>query len=210
MNIYEKLTAIQKDLKASKKETNNFGGYKYRTIESIFEGVKPLLAKNEVTLILSDDLVQIGDRFYVKASAKLIDSEGLVEATAFAREPLTKKGTDESQITGAATTYARKYALTGLFLLDNSENDPDSEEYQKKVRKNTSEQEAKTEAKQDPEFTAAYEDFKGVCADRGLSAAAVARELKLNRKSTAAQFKEATDGLRNLIAQGADLSKWRA
>ena len=114
MNIYEKLTSIQKTLKASKKETNSFGGYKYRTIESIFEGVKPLLAQHDVTLTLSDDLVQVGDRYYIKATAKIFDGEGVIESHAFAREPLTKKGTDESQITGAATTYARKYALTGL------------------------------------------------------------------------------------------------
>ena len=133
MSINEKLTTIQKALKASKKEKNDFGGYMYRTIESIFEALKPLLEKEKVSLTLSDDIVQIGDRYYIKATAKLFDSEGSVEVSAYAREPITKKGTDESQITGAATTYARKYALTGMFLLDNSENDPDSEQYQKKI-----------------------------------------------------------------------------
>lgn len=211
MNIYEKLTAIQKALKASKKETNNFGGYKYRTIESIFEAVKPLLKDNEVTLTLSDDLVQVGDRYYIKATAKLFDNEGLIESHAFAREPLTKKGTDESQITGAATTYARKYALTGLFLLDNSENDPDSEEYQQKVKKNTAkEEEEQKKAKEDPERLAAYEDFKGLCSANGLSAAAVARDLKLSGKSTAEEFKVVIEELTQLIETNQDLSNWRA
>lgn len=208
MNIYEKLTSIQKTLKASKKETNSFGGYKYRTIESIFEGVKPLLAQHDVTLTLSDDLVQVGDRYYVKAVAKIFDGEGVIESHAFAREPLTKKGTDESQITGAATTYARKYALTGLFLLDNSENDPDSDEYQKKIKKNVAKEEKKD--KEDPERMAAYEDFKGLCAKNGLSAAAVARDLKLSGKSSAEEFKVVVEELTQLIETNQDLSKWRA
>lgn len=203
MNIYEKLTGIQKALKASKKEKNDFGGYMYRTIESIFEALKPLLEKEKVSLTLSDDIVQIGDRYYIKATAKLFDSEGSVEVSAYAREPITKKGTDESQITGAATTYARKYALTGMFLLDNSENDPDSEQYQKKIAKNT----AKENKSQD-ERIAAYQDFIGTCKKAKLSAKKVAADLGLSGESTKEEYETATEGLKQLIDTNQDLSKW--
>ena len=203
MNIYEKLTAIQKELKASKKQKNEFGGYMYRTIESIFEALKPLLDKEKVSLTLSDDIVQIGDRYYIKATAKLFDSEGSVEVSAYAREPITKKGTDESQITGAATTYARKYALTGMFLLDNSENDPDSEQYQKKIAKNT----AKENKSQD-ERIAAYQDFIGTCKKAKLSAKKVAADLGLSGESTKEEYETATEGLQQLIDTNQDLSKW--
>lgn len=203
MNINEKLTTIQKALKASKKEKNDFGGYMYRTIESIFEALKPLLDKEKVSLTLSDDIVQIGDRYYIKATAKLFDSEGSVEVSAYAREPITKKGTDESQITGAATTYARKYALTGMFLLDNSENDPDSEQYQKKIAKNT----AKENKSQD-ERIAAYQDFIGTCKKAKLSAKKVAADLGLSGESTKEEYETATEGLKQLIETNQDLSKW--
>ena len=203
MNINEKLTTIQKALKASKKEKNDFGGYMYRTIESIFEALKPLLDKEKVSLTLSDDIIQIGDRYYIKATAKLFDSEGSVEVSAYAREPITKKGTDESQITGAATTYARKYALTGMFLLDNSENDPDSEQYQKKIAKNT----AKEEKSQD-ERIAAYQDFIGTCKKAKLSAKKVAADLGLSGESTKEEYETATEGLKQLIETNQDLSKW--
>lgn len=203
MNINEKLTTIQKALKASKKEKNDFGGYMYRTIESIFEALKPLLEKEKVSLTLSDDIIQIGDRYYIKATAKLFDSEGSVEVSAYAREPITKKGTDESQITGAATTYARKYALTGMFLLDNSENDPDSEQYQKKIAKNT----AKENKSQD-ERIAAYQDFIGTCKKAKLSAKKVAADLGLSGESTKEEYETATEGLKQLIDTNQDLSKW--
>lgn len=208
MNIYEKLTAIQKELKASKKQKNEFGGYMYRTIESIFEGVKPLLDKYKTTLVLTDEIVPVGDRYYIKATAALFDCEvGDLEtcvcSEAYAREPITKKGTDESQITGAATTYARKYALTGMFLLDNSENDPDSEQYQKKIAKNT----AKEEKSQD-ERIAAYQDFIGLCKKAKLSAKKVAADLGLSGESTKEEYETATEGLKQLIDTNQDLSKW--
>lgn len=130
MFIYEKLTAIQKALKAPKNANNDFGKYKYRTIDSINEALKRLLDEHKVSLTLSDEIEMIGDRFYVKSTATLIDFEHSdkcyqVSSVAYAREPDTSKGKDESQITGSAATYARKYALTGLFLLDDSTNDPD-------------------------------------------------------------------------------------
>lgn len=117
------LQTIQHELKAPKGQENKFGGYKYRSCEDIMEAVKPLLDKNEATLTVADDIVLIGDRYYIKATATLWDSKGgemLAQTTAFAREPVAKKGMDESQITGAASSYARKYALNGLFCIDDT------------------------------------------------------------------------------------------
>lgn len=127
MNIYEKLSNIQQELKAPKNQYNSFGGYKYRSCEDILEAVKPLLKKYSCVLRLYDELVNIGDRNYVKATAELtmllVDKDGNVkeekiENTAYAREEESKKGMDGSQITGASSSYARKYALNGLFLID--------------------------------------------------------------------------------------------
>lgn len=128
MTINEKLLQIQMELKVPKSVRNSFGGYKYRTVDMILEKVKPLTEKNKCALILQDDLVLIGERYYVKATAILLDleSDTNVATSAYAREQLERKKSDDSQLTGAASTYARKYALAGLFLLDDSDMDPDS------------------------------------------------------------------------------------
>lgn len=118
MNIQEKLLKIQNELKAPKNQRNSFGNYNYRSCEDILEAVKPLLLSNNLVLTLNDELVQIGDRYYVKATAKLFDDKGEISNTAYAREEEIKKGMDGSQITGASSSYARKYALNGLFLID--------------------------------------------------------------------------------------------
>ncbi|HEV7278870.1 MAG TPA: ERF family protein [Pirellulaceae bacterium] len=120
MSIYEKLVAIQSDLKAPKGQTNSFGGYKYRSCEDILEAVKPLLKAQGLVLCIGDDIVEVGGRVYVRATAMLRDGETSIEVSAFARESETKKGMDESQITGAASSYARKYALNGLFCIDDT------------------------------------------------------------------------------------------
>jgi len=116
----EKLIKIQMELKAPKSQKNNFGNYNYRNCEDIIEAVKPLLLRENCRLIITDDIINIGDRYYVKATAKFSDGESEIIITAFAREPESKKGMDESQITGAASSYARKYALNGLFLIDDT------------------------------------------------------------------------------------------
>ena len=118
--MLEILNKIQCELKAPKTQMNKFGGYAYRSCEDILESVKPLLQKYEVALMLSDEIVQIGARIYVKATAALKGKDGEVSASAYAREPENKKGSDESQITGAASSYARKYALNGLFAIDDA------------------------------------------------------------------------------------------
>jgi hypothetical protein len=118
--ITEKLLEVQAALKAPKSQTNAFGKYKYRSCEDILEAVKPLLKKNGLTLGLSDEIVLIGERYYVRATAKIADGESVMEVTAFAREPQEKKGMDAAQVSGATSSYSRKYALNGLFLIDDT------------------------------------------------------------------------------------------
>ena len=122
------LTQIQTELKAPKGRYNSFGKYKYRSCEDILEAVKPLLAKHEATLFIRDEMVEVGGRVYVKAVAMFTAGEETVAVTAYAREPESKKGMDEAQVTGTASSYARKYALNGLFLIDDTK-DPDTDEY---------------------------------------------------------------------------------
>lgn len=130
MNIYEKLALIQQELKAPKGQYNSFGKYKYRSCEDILEAVKPICAKYKTALVLLDDIKEVSGRFYVMAQAQLYDCEenGQISASAFAREPVEKKGMDDSQITGTASSYARKYALNGLFCIDDTK-DSDTDEY---------------------------------------------------------------------------------
>ena len=117
----KELLIIQQKLKAPKGQLNKFAGYYYRSTSDILEAVKPLLAETSCTLVIRDEIIEVGGRVYVKASAELKPSNGeTVIATAFAREPEDKKGSDPSQITGAASSYARKYALNGLFCIDDT------------------------------------------------------------------------------------------
>lgn len=122
MTIYEKLGMIQQELNCPKKNENKFGGYMYRKAEDILEAVKPLLAKYGCVLTCHDELVNIGERYYIKATAILHDLKdgNCWQTTAYAREEETKKGMDGSQITGASSSYARKYALNGLFAIDDT------------------------------------------------------------------------------------------
>ena len=129
MTINEKLLQIQLELKVPKSKNNKFGGYKYRTAGMILEKVKPLTEKHKTVLLLQDDLVLMGERYYVKSTAILqdLETDANVAISAYAREQLERKKSDDSQLTGAASTYARKYALSGLFLLDDGDDiDPDS------------------------------------------------------------------------------------
>ena len=120
LSIYGKLSRIQTELKAPKGQTNAFGKYKYRSCEDIMEALKPHLAENYLAIILSDELVNIGDRYYIKASATLTNGKEEIINTAYAREEESKKGMDGSQVTGAASSYARKYALNGLLAIDDT------------------------------------------------------------------------------------------
>jgi len=126
-NLYQKILEVQTDLKVEKGQLNKFGGYYYRSCEDILEAVKPLLKKAGLIMTMEDEIVNIGDRFYVKAKVIVNDGEQLIEAAAYAREEETKKGMDGSQITGSASSYARKYALAGLWLVDDGK-DSDSDD----------------------------------------------------------------------------------
>ncbi|EFF6379766.1 ERF family protein [Escherichia coli] len=128
--LYKKLWTIQQTLNAPKNQRNNFGGYSYRSAEDILEAVKPLL--QNITLTLNDEIVLIGDRYYVKATATLSDGEDVIAVTAYAREEESKRGMDSSQLTGATSSYARKYALNGLFCIDDAK-DPDTDAYAKQT-----------------------------------------------------------------------------
>ena len=125
MNLYEKLRAVQSALKAPKGQENKFGGYKYRSCEDILEAVKPLLAQNGLALTISDEVVMVGERYYIRATAMLTDGDQVHSVTAQAREPESRKGMDEAQVTGSSSSYARKYALNGLFCIDDTK-DPDA------------------------------------------------------------------------------------
>ena len=154
----EQLAYIQQNLKAPKGQYNSFGKYRYRSQEDILEAVKPHLAACGATLTLSDELVYLGDRYYVKATATLKDekSGGIIGVTvAYAREEETKKGMDGSQITGTASSYARKYALNGLFLIDDTK-DADTDEYKNEStnKKKNAEAEAVIEDDLDKKITA--------------------------------------------------------
>lgn len=130
--INEKLGQIQSEIRVNKSLHNSFGNYNYRNFESICEAAKPLMQKYKCSLTASDEIVLVADRIYVKATATLTDAESgeSVSVTAFAREAAQKKGMDESQITGSASSYARKYAASGLFLLDDNK-DADTDEYRR-------------------------------------------------------------------------------
>jgi phage antirepressor YoqD-like protein len=145
MNIKEKLSKVQQELKCNKGQYNKFGNYNYRSLEDIQESVKPLLGAYNLALVLADDIVSIGDRYYIKATATLYDceSEETIVTTALARESLDRKGMDDSQITGTASSYARKYCLNGLFAIDDTK-DADTNEYQSQSK--TSPKTTKTKA----------------------------------------------------------------
>lgn len=144
--ILASLLAVQRDLKAPKGQFNSFGKYKYRSCEDIVEAVKPLLNDNGLILTMSDEVVEMGGRVYIKATATVTDivNGDKIEVTAMAREPEEKKGMDTSQITGTASSYARKYALNGLFAIDDTK-DADTEEYAQNVQ--NAPQTAKTSSK---------------------------------------------------------------
>ena len=127
--LFEVLSKIQKEMKAPKSQFNAFGKYKYRSCEDILEAVKPFL--NGTVLYISDEMVLIGERYYLKATATLRNGDDAVSVTAYAREEAEKKGMDSSQITGAASSYARKYALNGLFLIDDTKDSDATNEHGK-------------------------------------------------------------------------------
>lgn len=160
-NLVLKLSKIQKELKAPKNQRNNFGGYNYRSCEDILEAVKPLL--DDLVLTINDDIVSVGDRVYVKATATITDGVNSISNSAFARESLTKKGMDDSQITGSTSSYARKYALNGLLCIDDTK-DADATNTHDKDEKTPAQKAQQTKAENkanfEERFAKMYEYFK--------------------------------------------------
>lgn len=150
----KELITIQSELKAPKSQFNKFGGYKYRKAEDILEAVKPLLAKQKCTLIITDDVVLIGNRIYVKATATIKNEKGECETTnGWAREEESKKGMDGSQITGASSSYARKYALNGLFAIDdNADSDTTNDGQHQEAQQQTQTQQPTAQQSASPQY----------------------------------------------------------
>ena len=138
MGIQEKLMNIQYELKCNKSQYNSFGRYAYRSSEDILEAVKPLLYKYKATLVINDDIVLIGDRFYVKATSKITDIETgeCVESTAFAREDESQKGMSSAQVTGSVSSYARKYSMNALFAIDDNKDADATNTHDKDIKPN--------------------------------------------------------------------------
>ena len=176
MNIKEKLMNIQQELKAPKGQYNSFSNFKYRSCEDILESVKPLLAKYKCVLTISDELVNIGERYYIKATATLadIESEDIESNIAYARESLEKRGMDDSQITGATSSYARKYSLNGLFAIDDTK-DADTDEYHKQT------------TKKDVTYR---EQLIEYCKEKGLNLEEIGKQNGLNKTSKEEDYKK--------------------
>ena len=157
LSINEKLSSVQASIKAPKDKYNDFGKYKYRNAESILEAVKPYLASLGLYMTINDSIEQIGERYYIKATVKITDCETSesIEVSAYAREAEKKSGMDDSQITGSTSSYARKYALNGLFLLDDTK-DADTNEFHKQVQ-----QGEKNEAEKIKEITEELKELYG-------------------------------------------------
>ncbi|ECF2500723.1 recombinase [Salmonella enterica subsp. enterica serovar Virchow] len=143
--FYEQLASIQEHLNAPKNQYNSFGKYKYRSCEDILEGVKPLL--KGLFLSISDEIVLIGDRYYVKATATITDGENKHTATAMAREEESKKGMDSAQVTGATSSYARKYCLNGLFGIDDAK-DADTDEHKQQQNAASEQKQSQSQSQQ--------------------------------------------------------------
>ncbi len=202
MNIYQKLLKIQQELKAPKNMYNSFGNFSYRNCEGILDALKPLLAETKTVILLTDNVSCINNRYYVTATATLVDTESAepqsVSITASAREEETKKGMDGSQITGASSSYARKYALNGLFAIDDVRDSDTTNHYGKDTPKTQS----KTAVKLTPAPTTVdiekHEFVMPSGAHKGKTVKEVAQTDKEYLEKLL-QEKEVSDALKNLI-----------
>lgn len=209
LGIYEKLMHIQTELKAPKDQYNDFGKYKYRSAESILEAVKPLLKAYGVSVTLTDEVCEVCGRVYVKSTATLTDSltGANVAVTAYAREEQTKKGYDEAQLTGACSSYARKYALNGLFLIDDTK-DVDTNEYQaqgqaqpkpKTAKPAPKKAEVQTQPDLPVEVTDSRTELRNFIKANGLDSHAIAEACGLNCESTEQDYADALEYARGLV-----------
>lgn len=189
----EKLIKIQSELKAPKSNYNGFGKFRYRSCEDILEAVKPLLAREKCMLTMTDEVVAITDKVYIKATATIIDLDNKVHCStsAYARESENKKGMDESQMTGTASSYARKYALNGLFLIDDTK-DADTNEFQQTKQKAEQKSKKKTETGKEEWRVKVLKLAK----EKGITAIDLAKKYKLNNSTSAERLKEIYEELK--------------
>lgn len=195
----KELTDIQTELKVPKNQYNSFGKYKYRSLEDITEAVRPHLKAHECTLTMNDDVIVLGNRFYIKATATITNKDGeQVSVSAYAREPETKKGMDDSQITGTASSYARKYACNGLFCIDDSK-DADTDEMhnetkaraQKNKTASTSDSNASTASNRNEHVDELTAEIKKYADEHNMTMREIAKDYSLNNKTaTAERLKE--------------------
>lgn len=178
--MIDKLLKIQIELKAPKNQYNSFGEYRYRSCEDILEAVKPLLKETNSVLLLSDEITEVGERIYVKATATLKDEKDSISVSAFAREVEEKKKLDGSQLTGVASSYARKYALNGLFCIDDTK-DTDTNEYVQKTSQ------AKATEKKEPTYREKVIEF---AKRRNIPFTELAKDYGLNASTTEERFAE--------------------
>lgn len=178
--MIDKLLKIQIELKAPKNQYNSFGEYRYRSCEDILEAVKPLLKETNSVLLLSDEITEVGERIYVKATATLKDEKDSISVSAFAREVEEKKKLDGSQLTGVASSYARKYALNGLFCIDDTK-DAETNEYVQKTSQ------AKATAKKEPTYREKVIEF---AKRRNIPFTELAKDYGLNASTTEERFAE--------------------
>lgn len=186
----ENLLKIQIELKAPKGQYNKFGKYSYRSCEDILEAVKPLCQKYDSVLTLSDDIVQVGERYYVRATATIMCGDKSVSVTGQAREALDKKGMDDSQITGAASSYARKYALNGLFLIDDTK-DADTDENRTERTQRAQKTASKPKAgPKDPNKLTYREKVIILANERGIAIKELMKDYGITKDTTEERFAE--------------------
>ena len=203
MSVYEKLSKVQTELKAPKGQYNNFGKYKYRSCEDILEAVKPLNAKHGVVLTVGDEVVEISNRFYVKATAVFVDIESgeKIINTALAREDDSKKGMDGSQITGTASSYARKYCLNGLYCIDDTK-DADTDEYRAQQERKPQENKPQGSKPQERQYVKVVNGITSVLNSNGAYVGIENLTLEqLEWMLTSEKFAAAHDAIRRLIGE---------
>lgn len=204
MTVYEKLAMVQQELIAPKNQYNSFGKYSYRSCEDILEGLKPCLAKVKAAVTVSDELVLIGERYYIKATATIMDCESgeTVSNTAYAREEEAVKGMSSSQITGSASSYARKYALNGLFCIDDVK-DADSRDNRQKEA--SEQKKAEEEQKKIENMVISEIKVKSLlsrCESEGVNPATITRLYKVNSLAELTELK-----FRNINDHWEDIKK---
>lgn len=203
MSVYEKLSKVQSELKAPKGQYNSFGKYKYRSCEDILEAVKPLNAKHGVVLTVGDEVIEISNRFYVKATAVFVDIESgeKIINTALAREDDSKKGMDGSQITGTASSYARKYCLNGLFCIDDTK-DADTDEYRHQQERKPQENKPQGSKPQERQYVKVVNGRASVLNSNGAYVGIENLTLEqLEWMLTSEKFAAAHDAIRRLIGE---------